>query len=192
MELVLASTSRYRRELLGRLGVPFTTDAPRCDEESVMSSGRPPEEVARELARRKARSLSETHPRAFILGSDQVVDLDGAILGKPGGEDGCLAQLERMVGRTHRLVTAAALRHPDGTVDEALVVFEMRMRPLDRDALRRYVQAERPFDCAGSYKIEGRGIALMEEMRGPDFTAVVGLPLVEVTSMLLRAGFQVP
>lgn len=157
-----------------------------------MASGRPPEEVARELARRKARSLADAYPNAFILGSDQLVDLDGTILGKPGGEEACLAQLARMVGRTHRLLTAVALRHPDGDLDEALIVFELHMRALDREALRRYVQAERPYDCAGSYKIEGRGITLMETMRGPDFTAVVGLPLIEVTSMLRRAGFRLP
>ena len=192
MELILASTSPYRRELLDRLGVPYRAVAHRCDEAPAMRSGASPDEVARELARAKAESLAAAHPSAFILGSDQVVDLDGELLGKPGSVQACVAQLMKMRGRVHRLLTGVCLRLPGGETREALDVHEMRLRPLQESEIRRYVEAERPTDCAGSYKIEGRGIALMEEGKGRDFTAIVGLPLICVTGLLRDAGFEVP
>lgn len=192
MELILASTSPYRRELLDRLGVPYRAVAHRCDEGSAMRSGATPDEVARELARAKAESLAAAYPGAFILGSDQVADLDGEILGKPGSVEACIGQLSKMSGRAHRLLTGVCLRHPTGEIHQALDVHEMRLRPLTEPEIRRYVEAEKPTDCAGSYKIEGRGISLMEEVRGSDFTAIVGLPLIRVTSLLREAGFQLP
>lgn len=190
MHLVLASESAYRRELLARLGLPFDAVAHRCDETAARAGA--PDELVRELARAKAESLAGAYPDAWILGSDQVADLDGEVVGKPGSEAGARAQLGRLQGRAHRLVTAVALRGPDGSVREALDVHRMVMRPLDAAAIARYLAAERVDDCAGSYKIEGRGIALFEAIEGADFTAIIGLPMITVVSLLGDAGFTVP
>ena len=190
--LVLASTSAYRRTLMDRLGVPYEAVPHRCDETPEMRSGKTPPEIATTLARDKAESLAAAYPDAFVLGSDQVVDLDGSVLGKPGSEDATVAQLQRLRGRTHRLITAVALRHPDGTFREACDIHQMRMRDLDDAALRRYVVRDRPYDCAGGYKVEEAGIALFEAIDGRDFTAIVGLPMITVVSLLRAAGFAVP
>lgn len=192
MDLILASTSRYRRELLDRLGVPYRAVAHRCDEEATMTSGLSPDEVARTLARAKAESLASAYPEAFIIGSDQVADLGGELLGKPGSEEACVEQLTKMSGRVHRLVTGVCLRYPSGEARESLDIHEMKLRSLELAEIERYVAVEKPTDCAGSYKIEGRGIALMEEVKGSDFTAIVGLPLIVVTTLLREAGFEIP
>ncbi|MEL6181596.1 MAG: nucleoside triphosphate pyrophosphatase [Myxococcota bacterium] len=192
--LILASSSPYRVELLGRLGLAFEAHAHRCDEAQLKVHQPAPEVLASELARRKALSLVEAHPGALILGSDQVaVDADGAILSKPGTVERAVAQLKRLRGREHRLVTAVALVGPDGQViDEALNIHTMTLRGDLSDAeLRAYVDRDRPLDCAGSYKIESLGIALFQAIRGEDFTAIVGLPMVAVVSMLRRAGLAV-
>jgi len=191
-ELVLASTSPYRRELLDRLHVRYRAAAHRCDERATAAALDDPEQIARTLARAKAESLATDHPGAFILGSDQLADLDGEILGKPGDPAGARAQLARLRARTHRLITAVALRRPDGHVDEALDIHRMTMRDLSDDEIARYVDRERPVDCAGSYKIEALGIALFDRIEGTDFTAIVGLPLATVARLLRAAGFHVP
>lgn len=190
--LVLASTSAYRRALLERLDVPFEAVQHRCDEGAIMTSRRSPEDIVRTLARAKAESIAAAHPDAYVLGSDQVVDFEGDVLGKPGTTDGALDQLRRLAGREHRLVTAAALRYPNGGFDDVVDVHRMRMRALSEDELARYVERDRPIDCAGAYKIESLGIALFESIEGHDFTAIVGLPLLAVVTMLRTAGFRVP
>lgn len=190
MELILASESRYRRELLDRLGVPYEAHAHLCDESASTTADA--DRRAAELAVAKAESLARRFPRAFLLGSDQVVEVGGAILGKPGGEAAALEQLRSLRGRSHRLITAAALRHPSGQVDTTACVHTLRMRDLGDDELRRYLEADRPFDCCGAYRIERRGIALFESIEGADFTAIVGLPLIAVTSMLRAAGARIP
>ena len=115
-----------------------------------------------------------------------------AILGKPGSRDAAAAQLTRLAGRTHRLYTAVALRHPDGRVAEGMSVHTLRMRPLDGAAIQRYVARDEPLDCAGAYKIEAGGIALFDAIEGDDFTAITGLPLLTVVRLLAAAGFVVP
>ncbi len=190
MKLVLASTSRYRRELLDRLGVAYVAAAHRCDESQAPAGT--PTEVAATLADGKAASLASEYPAAHILGSDQVVDLDGAILGKPGTAEAALRQLEQLAGRTHRLITAASLRSPDGGWQRVVEVHTLRMRTLSAAERDRYVAAEAPLDCCGSYRIEGLGIALFERIEGGDFTAIVGLPLMAVAQMLRRAGAAIP
>lgn len=188
--LVLASTSRYRRELLDRLALPYVAVSHRADESAPGPAGETPDERAIRLAREKADSVAAAHPGAFILGSDQVVDLDGEVLGKPGTAEAAVAQLLRLAGRTHRLLTAVALRAPDGATSTALDVHRMTMRPLDEPALRRVVERDQPLDCAGSYRIEAGGIALFERIEGEDFTAIVGLPLLTVVRLLAKAGFD--
>jgi septum formation protein len=191
-ELVLASTSRYRQSLLCRLGLPFCAAAPDCDERALAPANSSAEVVATTLARAKAQSLASLHPSAHILGCDQVIDLDGEILGKPGTVEGAVAQLSRLRGRTHRIVTAVALLCPDGSCSSHVDMHSMRMRALTDEALRRYVDAERPLDCAGSYKIESGGLLLFEAVAGDDYTAVIGLPLLAVVALLEKAGFPVP
>lgn len=191
-DLVLASTSPYRRQLLARLRVPYRAVAHRCDERAAAAGIAEPDAIARTLARAKAESLSADHDDAFVLGSDQLVDVDGRVLGKPGNAEGAREQLRALSGRTHRLVTAVALRHPGGRIEEALDVHRMTMRDLSEDEIARYVERESPVDCAGSYKIEGLGIALFDAVEGRDFTAIVGLPLATVAAMLRAAGFRVP
>jgi len=191
-ELVLASTSAYRRELVGRLGISCTAVAPRCDEEALKDPRLGPSELALHLAREKARSVAGQWPDAFVLGSDQLVEIDGQILGKPGSTERALEQLTRLAGQAHRLITAFALLCPGGAVLEHVDVHVLSMRPLSRDELARYVSADRPLDCAGSYKIEALGISLFERIKGADFTAIMGLPLVALTSTLRAQGFTLP
>ncbi len=189
--LVLASTSRYRGELLARLGVPFLAAAPDCDEDAYKARGLAPRELAETLALAKAESLRAAHPGAAILGGDQLAALDGEILGKPGSEAAARAQLARLAGRTHTLFTAAALLAP-GRVLRHTDVTHLTMRPLSAEQIARYVAADDPVDCAGSYKLERLGIALFERIESADHTAIVGLPLLALTSMLIEVGIVIP
>lgn len=190
--LVLASTSPYRRSLLERLGVPFSVQAPRCDEDALKEHGKSPSYIAMRLARAKAMSLIAVHPDAFILGSDQLVDLDEQILGKPHTEAGAIAQLKRLRGRPHHLVTAMALVCPNGEIEGHLEVQTLRMRNLSDAEIERYVARDQPLDCAGSYKIEQAGISLFESIEGTDFTAITGLPLMKLADLLRSHGFHAP
>ena len=190
--LVLASTSPYRRALLDRLGVAHEAVAHRADERAPGPAGETPDALSVRLAGAKADSVAALRPGAIILASDQVVDLDGDILGKPGDAEAAVAQLGRLSGRTHRLLTAVALRHPDGRTETALDVHRMTMRVLDEATRRRYVTRDAPIDCAGAYRIESLGIALFDAIEGADFTAIVGLPLVTVARLLRTAGFAIP
>lgn len=191
--LILASSSPYRVELMQRLGLPFEAVAHRCDEDALKTDDPEPVGLAAQLARLKALSLVEAHPGALIIGSDQVAELEGEILSKPGTEERAVAQLKRLRGRDHRLITAVALVGPGGEVlEEAVNVHTMRVRADLSDAeLASYVARDQPLDCGGSYKIESLGIALFDAIAGEDFTAIVGLPLVTVVSMLRRAGVAV-
>jgi septum formation protein len=190
-DLVLASTSPYRRELLARLGIPFRTHAPVCDEESFKAAGLPPTELAAALARAKAESLRGVERTAVLLGSDQVVAINDRVLGKPGTAERAAAQLEVLAGRTHLLVTAVAVLH-EGGLESHVDVTRLSMRPLTRAQIQRYVAADAPLDCAGSYRVEARGITLFERIESADHTAIVGLPLIAVTSMLAALGYPVP
>jgi septum formation protein len=192
LRLVLASTSPYRAALLSRLGVPFEAVAPRVDESERGPVGESIAERAARLARAKAESVHALHPEAHVLASDQIVDLSGEALGKPGDREGAVAQLTRLAGRTHQLHTAVHLVYPNRTRFAHVDTHRLTMRVLLDDAIRRYVAADDPIDCAGSYKIERRGIALFSAIEGTDHTAIVGLPLLKVTEWLARAGFDVP
>lgn len=190
-DLVLASTSRYRRELLARLGLPFRAIAPACDEEALKVPGMDPEALAGRLARAKAESLRDAAPGAVILGSDQIAAIDGTILGKPGTPERAADQLAMLAGRTHVLVTAVAVVHAGGLA-EHVDVTRLTMRPLSREQIARYVAADAPVDCAGAYKLEARGIALFSRIQSEDHSAVTGLPLIAVTSILASLGFPIP
>ena len=190
-ELVLASTSPYRRELLQRLRIPFACRAPGIDEAAVKATITDPETLVRELARRKAVAVAALHPSAFVVGSDQVATIDGAILDKPGTAALAVAQLQRLRGREHRLLTAVAINHPGGVV-EFLDVTRLCMRSLDDAEIERYVAQDQPLDCAGSYKIESLGIALFAGITAEDQTAIVGLPLLRLTAELRQLGWSIP
>jgi septum formation protein len=192
MRLILASTSPYRRVALDRLGVSYEAIAPTCDEEALKDPALGALALASHLAREKARSIADHQPDAYVLGADQLVELDGAILGKPYTAERAVAQLARMSGRAHRLVTAFALVLPGGAVDEHVDVHTLHVRPLRHEELVRYVAADMPLDCAGSYKVESRGIALFDRIEGEDFTAITGLPLIALTSRLRAHGFALP
>ncbi|MCS6969756.1 MAG: nucleoside triphosphate pyrophosphatase [Planctomycetota bacterium] len=189
--LVLASSSRYRRALLARLGLPFAWEAPEIDEEASERSALPPRAIAEQLAERKARAVAARHPQAVVIGSDQLAHLDGELLGKPGSAAAAEQQLARLAGREHELVTAVCVLHPQGA-ERATVVARLRMRALDAASIARYVAADQPLDCAGSYKLEQRGIALFERIACEDHTAIVGLPLLWLSGTLIRLGFPLP
>jgi len=190
--LLLASTSSYRRQLLLRLGVDFECAHPDVDELALACGITDPEQVARRLARAKAEAVWEAQADAFVLGADQLVDLDGEILGKPGSVEAACAQLAAMAGREHRLLTAVCLCVPGRPTRELFDVHRMRMRALSREEIERYVAHDECLDCAGSYKVEGLGIALFDTIEGQDFTAIEGLPLMGVAALLREAGFAVP
>jgi len=191
-KLVLASTSSYRAALLERMGLTFEAVPHRADEAARGPVGESIPDRARRLAREKAESVHAHYPEAYVLASDQIVDLSGEAIGKPGDEEGAVQQLSRLAGRTHRLSTAVALLYPNRTLFEHVDEHRLTMRTLSEDAIRRYVAAEKPVDCAGSYKIEGRGITLFSAVGGSDHTAIIGLPLLTVTEWLVRAGFEIP
>ena len=185
--LVLASTSRYRRRLLESLEVPFEAATPLYEEEHDLAL--PPDALVTVLAERKARSLGTRFPRALILGSDQVAELSGRILLKPGTARRAREQLAELSGRTHRLLTAVAVFEPrTGRLERALDIHEMTVRPLSSEQIAAYVDRDRPLDCAGSYRIEGSGVALFSAMKGSDYTGIIGLPLTRVVDLLLRFG----
>jgi septum formation protein len=189
-DLILASTSAYRRALLERLGLPFDIARPDVDESP--RPGEPPQALAVRLARAKAEAVAATAGPAWVIGSDQVAELDGRALGKPGTTDNAIAQLRSMSGREVRFLTALCLAGPDGRRFEALDVTTVRFRTLGGDEIARYVERERPLDCAGSFKSEGLGIALFEAIDNRDPTALIGLPMIATARWLREAGFAVP
>ena len=188
--LVLASTSRYRAELLARLRLPFDSARPEVDE--TPRPGEPPASLALRLAAAKARAIAALHADAVVIGSDQVASCDGRALGKPGTREAAIAQLQAMSGREAVFLTAVAVAAPGGGLDTALDTTTVRFRPLSDDKIARYVDAERPLDCAGSFKCEGLGIALFEAIESRDPTALVGLPLIATARLLRGAGFALP
>ena len=185
--LILASSSAYRRELLGRLHLPFEAIAPHIDETPL--PGEAPEATALRLAQAKAEAIARRHPGAFVIGSDQVATLDGAQIGKPGNHARALAQLRTMRGREVVFHTALCLWDGrDGTAQVENVQVFVRFRDLPDAELDAYLRIEQPYDCAGSAKNEGLGIALLERIDSSDPTALTGLPLIALTGMLRRAG----
>jgi septum formation protein len=193
--LILGSTSRYRRELLERLRLPFEVLAPEVDE--TPQPGEAPQALALRLARAKAEDVARRHPQAVVIGSDQVADLDGEPLGKPLTHERALAQLRRMRGRTVVFETAVAVVcAASGFARSELARVRVRFRSeadgLDDAAIERYLRAETPYDCAGSAKSEGLGIALLEAIDSDDPTALVGLPLIRTCRLLRAAGLQLP
>jgi septum formation protein len=189
LPLVLGSTSPYRRELLARLRLPFEVAAPRVDE--APRPGETPAALALRLALEKAREVASRHPGAVVIGADQVCDLDGEPLGKPGDHARATAQLQRLSGRSVVFQTAlAVLRPATGFEAVQLAPVRVRFRPLSAPEIERYLRLEQPYDCAGSAKCETLGIALLEAIESDDPTALVGLPLIRTAQMLRTAGID--
>jgi septum formation protein len=189
--LVLGSTSRYRRELLQRLHIAFEVAAPDVDE--TPQPNEPPRALALRLALAKARAVAAQHPQAVVIGSDQVADLAGQPLGKPGTHERATAQLRRMRGHTVIFQTAVAVVcQATGFEQVQIAPVEVRFRELSDAEIERYLRAEEPYDCAGSAKSEGLGISLLDAIVSDDPTALVGLPLIRTCSMLRAAGLTLP
>lgn len=187
--VVLGSTSVYRRELLSRLRLPFEVAAPGVDETPL--TGEQPQALALRLARAKAQAVAARHPEAVVIGSDQVADLAGLALGKPGTHDRAVEQLRRMSGHTVIFQTAlAVVCQASGFEQVDLAAVRVRFRTLHEQDIENYLQAEQPYDCAGSAKSEGLGIALLESIESDDPTALVGLPLIRTARMLRAAGVK--
>lgn len=186
--LILASTSRYRRELLERLRLPFTVQAPDVDETPLPDET--PAQLAERLALAKARAVTLHHPEGFVIGSDQVADLQGRAIGKPGHHEAAVGQLRAMSGQQVVFHTGLALVAP-GFTQVVRVPVRVRFRPLEQEEIETYLRLEQPYDCAGSAKSEGLGIALLEAIESDDPTALIGLPLIATTRLLRAAGYPV-
>jgi septum formation protein len=186
--LVLASTSRYRRMLLERLGVPFVAVAPATDEAAL--AGETPAQTALRLSEAKARSVAPTYPDSLIIGSDQVADCDGEPVGKPGTHERAVVQLSRLSGRTVVFHTGLALLDTaTGRCQAELVDVCSTFRLLLAAEIEAYLRREQPYDCAGAVRSEGLGIALFERIESDDPTALIGLPLIRLAAMLRTAGY---
>lgn len=194
--MILASTSRYRRELLERLKLSFSCVAPGVDEAALPAESALA--LAVRLSRAKAAAVASQHPQAWVIGSDQVaVSTDGAgresVLGKPGSARRCIEQLEQCSGQTTIFLTAVALvRQVSGETHEFLHTTRVRYRTLDRLAIERYVEREQPLDCAGGFKSEALGITLCESIESDDPTGLIGLPLIKLSGWLRAVGFALP
>lgn len=187
--LILASTSPYRRDLLGRLRLPFDVQAPRVDE--TPQAGEQPADLAERLALAKARAVAGQHPEAVTIGSDQVADFEGRPIGKPGDHATAVEQLRAMSGRTVVFHTALAVLRPAMGYERVLrVPVTVRFRTLDDVEIENYLRAEQPYDCAGSAKSEALGIVLLEAIESDDPTALVGLPLIATARLLREAGLD--
>lgn len=189
-QLVLASTSTYRRELLTRLGIPFETANPATDESALADET--PEQMALRLSEAKARAVAEKLPNALIIGSDQVAILDGKIFGKPGNHENAVRQLQTMRGRTVNFFTGLCLvNSKTGTARTRGVATLVTFRDLSDTEIENYLHREKPYNCAGSAKSEGLGIAVIARMQGDDPNALIGLPLIALCDLLREEGVAV-
>lgn len=191
LPLLLASSSTYRRDLLQRLHLPFDWASPDIDEGRL--GDEPAEALVRRLAAAKARALAATHPAHLIIGSDQVAVLGERILGKPHTFERAREQLLAASGRTVTFLTGVALLNSaTGQCQIDCVPFTVTLRELDSAQVERYLQAEQPYDCAGSFKAEGLGVSLFRDTQGSDATSLIGLPLIRLVQMLEKEGISVP
>jgi septum formation protein len=188
--LILASTSSYRRELLSRLRLPFDIARPEVDESPL--PGETPLALVQRLSLAKAGVIADRETGAFVIGSDQVAELEGCPLGKPGDRDTAIAQLQAMSGRAVYFRTGVSVRRAGHAASSEIDTTTVRFRSLTTGEIERYVDAEQPFDCAGSFKSEGLGITLFEAIETVDPTALIGLPLIATARLLRAAGFALP
>ncbi len=190
MQLILASQSPYRKSLLQAFGVTFSCEIPKVDEEALKRTG-PKDlvELTQFLALKKAESLKPTFDNAVILGCDQIAELGGERLDKPGDATHAFQQLKKMQGKTHRLITSIAVISPLKTIERTDIT-TLTMRPLTDDEIHAYLKLDQPFDCAGSYKIEKAGLGLMQNVQTSDPSAIQGLPLIALSEALIELGLD--
>jgi septum formation protein len=191
MKVVLASTSKYRKELFARLQVPFSVVSPEVAEHALQ--GEAPQETAKRLAEAKARAVAGRHPDAIVIGCDQVAVADGRILGKPGNRENAVHQLRALSGRQATFYTALCVHNTTtGRTGVRVVPCRVTFRTLADPAIERYLDREQPYECAGSAKSEGLGIALIARLQGDDPSALIGLPLIALVDLLAEQGVQIP
>ena len=188
--LILASTSKYRGTLLAQLGYPFEAISPGVNEDQLKSKKYTPTQIATELAKLKALAVFKKRPEACVIGSDQVCILNGELLSKPGSKENAILQLQKMQGIHHELITAVTILYPQGEINfhNRTLLF---MRPLTLSEITRYIEEDLPLDCAGSYKLESKGIKLFEKIEMDDHTSIIGLPLIQLNNHLLKIGFPI-
>lgn len=187
--LILASSSVYRRQLMDRLGLDYEVDKPEVDEEQLKSQIDDPTQLAEALAELKAKTVFQRHPNAIVIGSDQVGHFKGQILGKPGTTEKNQQQLQKMTGQTHDLITSVCVLAPNFKTIFTDTT-RLTMRNLTPHQIAKYVEADNPLDCAGGYKLELGGIALFQSIESKDFTAIQGLPLIELIDVLKGFGLN--
>jgi MAF protein len=191
MKLILGSTSPFRKELLHKLGLSFDVDSPDIDE--TMHAGEQPEEFVQRLALEKSQAVAKRHENALIIGSDQVACIDSIILGKPDVREKAIEQLSEASGKRVSFYTGLCLLNSaNGKSQVVCEPFHVYFRKLSREQIERYLDAEEPYNCAGSFKSEGLGISLFEKLEGDDPNALIGLPLIRLISMLEQEGVAVP
>lgn len=189
--IVLGSTSPFRRALLERLQLDFTTAAPDIDESRL--PGETPTALVTRLAEAKARAVCACYPNALVIGSDQVACIDGHILGKPGSRENAVSQLQRASGKRVSFFTGLSLLNGNsGKAHTICEPFHVHFRPLSQSVIERYLDVEQPYNCAGSFKSEGLGIALFQRLEGDDPNALIGLPLIRLVSLLAEQGIEIP
>lgn len=187
MQLVLASTSPFRRSILEKLGVPFDCHAPEVDE--TPQTGETPSQLVERLSIAKAQAVAAHLKQGLVIGSDQVAVIDDDILGKPGNHENAVAQLQRAAGKTVTFLTGLALVNAaSGSIQAEVVPFKVVFRQLTREQIENYLNVEQPYNCAGSFKSEGLGIALFERLEGDDPNTLIGLPLIRLIRMLEKEG----
>lgn len=198
-KIVLASTSPFRKSLLEKLNLPFEAIAPHFNEDAFKKMGWDSVKLTQELAMGKAKSLCSRFADAIIIGSDQVLDLEGTIFGKPKTAEKAVSQLRQMSGKAHRLVTSMAIiqsqnqsSNPTGKIFVHTDITTLKMRALSDEEIIRYIDADQPLDCAGSYKIEKLGISLFDKIETEDANSIVGLPLLALTQILRQLGVSLP
>jgi septum formation protein len=190
MQLILASTSPFRKSVLEKLGLVFECHAPEVDESP--HAGETPGQLVERLSIAKAQAVAAHYQQALIIGSDQVAVIENDILGKPGNHENALAQLERASGKTVTFLTGLALVNAaTGKIQAEVVPFKVVFRQLSRSQIINYLNAEQPYNCAGSFKSEGLGIALFERLEGEDPNTLIGLPLIRLIRMLEKEGLSV-
>lgn len=190
MEIILASTSPYRKEQLERLTKNFKSHAPDVDEDAYKKTISNPKELAKTLSKLKAQSVQKQFLSDFIIGGDQVLSIDGKILGKPKTVENAIKQLSMLSGRTHELITSTTYLS-ESYIETNTVIAKMKMRELTSSQIENYLQSESPLNCCGSYMLENQGIALFEEINCSDYTAIIGLPLMSTASILMKNGFPI-
>lgn len=189
--IILASTSIYRKQQLQRLLVPFTCKAPKVDESAFKNQGLDHQTLSRQLALLKARAISADNNDAIVIGGDQVASFDGNILSKPQTKEKAFAQLKALTGNEHQLITSLAII-ANGEEYLHTCVASMQMRKLTDEQIRRYIDADEPLQCCGSYRLEALGISLFERIDCDDYTSIIGIPLMWTATMLTKLGLPVP